>query len=110
MIAPIKTPPRFRAGQLVKHRRYGYRGVVVDFDPFCRAPEQWYQSNATQPDKNQPWYHVLVHGSRTVTYAAQSSLLPDDTCKPVDHPLVEKFFEQFNGEFYVRNDVPWGSF
>ena len=54
MIAPIETPPTFRPVQLVKHRRYGYRGVVVDFDSFCKAPEQWYQANQTQPDQNQP--------------------------------------------------------
>jgi heat shock protein HspQ len=108
MIAPIETPPRFRSGQLVKHRRYGYRGVVVEYDPFCKAPEHWYQANQTQPDQNQPWYHVLVHGTTTVTYAAQTSLLPDDSGQPVDHPLVDKFFTAFEGDGYDRNDVSWG--
>ncbi len=108
MIAPIETPPTFRPGQLVKHRRYGYRGVVVDFDPFCKAPEQWYQANQTQPDRNQAWYHVLVHGTTTVTYAAQTSLLPDDSGLPIEHPLADKYFSEFTGDGYVRNQEPWG--
>ncbi len=56
--APEKDP-LYHPGQIVRHRRYGYRGVVVDSDLTCKADEAWYQSNQTQPDRNQPWYHVL---------------------------------------------------
>ena len=104
MIAPIETPPRLRVGQLVKHRRYGYRGVVVEYDPFCKAPEHWYQANQTQPDKNQPWYHVLVHGAAASTYAAESNL-DDDACRdPIDHPLLTEYYDKFFDGVYVRND------
>ena len=107
MIAPTAPSPSFACGQLVKHRRYDYRGVVVAFDRYCQAPENWYQSNRTQPERNQPWYHVLVHGSGTVTYAAQTSLEPDESDQPIDHPLVDQFFDHFTGESYHRNDRPW---
>ena len=107
MIAPISTPPCFARGQLVKHRRYGYRGVVVEFDPNCRAPEEWYQSNQTQPDRQIPWYHVLVHGGVQITYAAQTSLATDDSNQPVEHPLVGEFFSEFTSHDYVRNEKPW---
>ena len=107
MIAPTSPPARFRLGQLVKHKRYGYRGVVVDYDPVCKAPDEWYYSNQTQPDRNQPWYHVLVDGSSTNTYAAQTSLEADGSITPVRHPLVDVFFTAFTPEGYVRNDKPW---
>ncbi len=71
--APEKDP-LYHPGQIVRHRRYGYRGVVVDSDLTCKADEAWYQSNQTQPDRNQPWYHVLVDGTSNTTYAAQTSL------------------------------------
>jgi heat shock protein HspQ len=99
--------PRFAVGQLVRHVRYGYRGVVVHFDRYCMAPDHWYYGNQTQPDRNQPWYHVLVHGAATVTYAAQTSLTEEDAPEPIDHPLVEKFFSDFTGDRYVRNDAKW---
>ena len=107
MIAPASPPPCFACGQLVKHRRYGYRGVVVEFDPNCLAPDQWYQSNQTQPDRHLPWYHVLVHDTVQITYAAQTSLAADDSNQPINHPLVEQFFSEFTGQAYVRNDTPW---
>ncbi|MFT5049408.1 MAG: heat shock protein HspQ [Chlamydiales bacterium] len=101
------SPARFQPGQLVRHRRYGYRGVVAALDLKCRADEQWYQSNKTQPGRDQPWYHVLVHGSHQTTYAAESSLMPDRTGGEIAHPLVEEFFSEFVHGAYVRNSQPW---
>ena len=66
--------PKFHIGQVVEHKRYGYRGVIVDFDMACQAEDSWYEANQTQPGKDQPWYHVLVHRSNGNTYAAEESL------------------------------------
>ncbi len=97
----------YAPGDLVRHRRYGYRGVVVAVDSSCQASETWYQSNQTQPDKMQPWYHVLVHGAAHTTYAAEENLDADPEGGPVAHPLVEQFFSGFRGNRYVRNETPW---
>lgn len=102
-----KVNAKFKLGQLVRHRKYGYRGVIVDFDAECQADERWYRSNQTQPDRDQPWYHVLVHDSYQVTYAAESSLIQDISDEPVVHPLVTKFFSRFENGHYIRNDHPW---
>ena len=107
MIASVPTQPVFQPGQLVRHRRYGYRGVVVAFDPACLAPDEWYQSNQTQPDRQQPWYHVLVDGARTATYSAQENLEADPEPRPVRHPLVEQFFSSFAQGMYERNERQW---
>ncbi len=97
----------FENGQLVSHRRYGYRGVVVNFDLTCQADEEWYMSNSTQPEKNQPWYHILVHQSQHVTYVAQSSLLLDLSRQEIVHPLLKHFFVAFERGKYIRNSRPW---
>jgi heat shock protein HspQ len=97
----------FAPGDLVRHRRYGYRGLVVAFDLTCGANEEWYQANNTQPGRDQPWYHVLVHGSHQTTYAAQDSLLEEPQPTPIEHPLLETFFSSFEGGRYLRNDRPW---
>lgn len=114
MIA-LNTPPRargddhpvFEPGQLVRHRRYGYRGVVVDRDDACQASDAWYQKNQTQPDRTQPWYHVLVDGSATCTYAASENLVADGSELPIEHPLVPHFFSGFEDGRYIRNDTNW---
>jgi heat shock protein HspQ len=103
----VTSRMRFEPGQVVRHRRYGYRGVVVDADPTCQADEAWYQATRSQPDRDQPWYHVLVHNSMQVTYAAQSNLDTDDSGLEVDHPYVAHFFSEFRDGQYVRNDQPW---
>lgn len=99
--------PLFQPGQLVRHRRYGYRGVVVDYDLTCQADDEWYQSNQTQPERKQPWYHVLVDQSGTTTYPAQSSLQPDEDKQPITHPLLGYFFSHFANGRYIRNSQPW---
>lgn len=99
--------PKFERGQLVRHRRYKYRGVIVDFDLNCQADDSWYYSNQTQPDKNQTWYHVLVHDTDMTTYAAEENLTEDTIMAPINHPLIEYFFEAFNGDSYTRNEKPW---
>ena len=101
--------PLYHPGQIVRHRRYGYRGVVVDFDLICKADGAWYHFDQTQPDRNQPWYHVLVDGSSNTTYAAQTSLEADERSAPIIHPYLEHFFTEFTGDRYVRNDRPWPS-
>lgn len=99
--------PVFEPGQLVCHRRYGYRGVVVERDERCLADDAWYLKNQTQPDRDQPWYHVLVDGTPTCTYAASENLMPDASGLPISHPLLPHFFSGFVNGSYIRNDEPW---
>ena len=99
--------PRFEVGQCVRHDRYGYRGVIVALDLACRAEDGWYKSNRTQPDREQPWYHVLVHDAGHTTYAAQENLEEDPDPQPVSHPCMEIFFDGFDWGHHLRNDTPW---
>ncbi len=100
-------PEAFLPGDLVRHRRYGYRGVIVSVDPECLAEDTWYHSNQTQPSKKQPWYHILVHNSSSTTYSAHSSIEIDPNKAPINHPLLDSYFEDFDAEHYVRNDNFW---
>ena len=99
--------PKYERGQIVRHKRYGYRGVIVDFDLECRANEQWYQSNQTHPDRSQPWYYVLVHDMDGPTYAAQENLQEDLSGRPIEHPAIAQFFSGFVDGRHIRNDQPW---
>ncbi len=96
----------YEIGQLIEHRRYGYRGVVVSVDAACQASQEWYEGNLTQPDRGQPWYHVLVHGGEHSTYVAQENMREDSGGEQVLHPLVATFFVYFSGGRYTpRKDV-----
>lgn len=95
---------KFGVGEVVEHLRYGYRGVVFNYDPVCEADEKWYQHNQTQPDRNQPWYHVMVDGTGHTTYVAESNLKPDDSGDSVEHPLLKQHFPAFfKGRYYTQS-------
>lgn len=100
----MNARPKFTIGQLVCHKLFSYRGVVVDIDRVFSLDEQWYEEMAkTRPPKDQPWYRVLVHDTADETYVAERNLEPDDSGRPIDHPLVEEFFDALEQGHYVRH-------
>jgi heat shock protein HspQ len=93
--------PRFRVGQLVHHKLFDYRGVVVDVHSEYRGTDEWYDEVAkTKPPKDQPWYEVLVNESARVTYVADRNLDLDVTGMPIAHPLIRVFFTEFHRGAY----------
>ena len=87
---------RFSIGQCIHHRLFDYRGVIVDVDPEFLGQEAWYQAMAkTRPPRNEPWYHVLVHDAGRETYVAERNLEADESLEPINHPLVQEYFTQF---------------
>ena len=95
---------RFRPGQLVHHKLFGYRGVVVDVDATFQGTDEWYQAMArTRPPKDKPWYHVLVHDAEHMTYVTERNLQPDLTGEPISHPALDEFFDELRDGLYVRH-------
>ncbi len=98
-----QSPFKFALGQVVHHRQYDYRGVIVGRDDRCRASDEWYFKNRTQPDRDQPWYHVLQHLGLE-TYVAEENLGPDPSGEEVEHPQVTQFFATFqNGRYFPQS-------
>ncbi|MEM9256712.1 MAG: heat shock protein HspQ [Pseudomonadota bacterium] len=96
---------KFAVGQLVSHRLFEYRGVIVDVDATCQASDDWYNQMArSRPPKNRPWYHVLVHDATHMTYVAERNLQVDESAQPIRHPLLEDFFVAFDDGRYISAD------
>ena len=96
--------PKFAIGQLVHHRLFDYRGVVVDIDAAFSLSEEWYERVAkSRPRKDAPWYRVLVGGAAHETYVAEQNLEDDGLGSPIEHPLLGHFFDAFEDGHYVRN-------
>ena len=98
---------KFKSGQIVWHRRYAYRGVIMSADAECAAADEWYERNQTQPAREQPWYHVLVdagtHGA-SETYVAEENLELDAAGGEVRHPMVPLVFPTYrNGQYYRQS-------
>lgn len=97
---------KFSIGELVHHRLFDYRGVIVDVDRNFQATEEWYVLVArSRPPKNKPWYHVLVHGSDHSTYVAEQNLEADEIGEPISHPMTDHFFANFENGRYLRHGL-----
>ena len=99
----------FKTGDIVNHKTYKYRGVIVHQHLTFKGEDKWYLSNQSQPSKHQPWYFVLVDEIQQVTYVAESNLTLDRLGKKVDHAMINLFFSEYDNELkkYIRNEVPW---
>jgi heat shock protein HspQ len=95
---------KFKSGQIIHHKRFGYRGVVICVDECFQGSDEWYEKVApTHPPKDRPWYHVLVDNSAAETYVAERHLEADESNTPVQHPLVNVFFDKLREGRYIRD-------
>lgn len=110
---PRETRPpqvKFRVGQVVKHNRLGYRGVIIGWDEVARAPEQWLKLMHKENIgwRTQPNYALLVdtrdRPAPQITYVPQENISVVKHTK-VLHPSVEDYFEHFDGSQYLPR--PW---
>ena len=98
--------PEFNIGDVVKHRLYQFRGVIVDIDPEFANSEEWYQSipEESRPRKDQPFYHLLAENDEITyeAYVSEQNLLIDDSDEPIKHPLIEEIFSGKRGSSYFK--------
>jgi|TARA_B100000809_G_scaffold211806_1_gene215566 heat shock protein HspQ len=92
----------FEIGQIVHHRLFDYRGVVLDVDPDFQGGEEWYLKMArSRPPKDQPWYHLLVDNSEISTYVAERNLEPSPDLGPIHHRLLERGLMRYEDGHYI---------
>ena len=99
--------PAFCIGDVVRHRLYPFRGVIVDVDPEFDNTEEWYASipEDVRPAREQPFYYLLAENSETYysAYVSQQNLLSDTENGPVNHPDIDDVFDGFEeGRYQLR--------
>ena len=93
---------RFGVGQTVRHKLFGYRGVIFDVDLSFLGTDDWYEKVAgSRPPKDRPWYHVLVHEAEHTTYVAERNLEVDPEDGAIEHPLLDQLFSGRQDGFYL---------
>ena len=89
---------KYSLGQIVKHRKYPFRGAIFDIDPTFSNTEEWWLSipEDVRPTKEQPFYHLFAENAETeyIAYVSEQNLLPDESGKPVRHPQIREMFER----------------
>ncbi|CFX35344.1 Hemimethylated DNA binding protein [Candidatus Filomicrobium marinum] len=89
---------KYNVGEVVRHRHYGFRGVVFDIDPTFDNTEEWLLAipEEIRPDREQPFYHLLAENadSEYIAYVSEQNLVIDQTGTPLRHPQIEELFHQ----------------
>ena len=102
----------YTAGRCIKHRRFGYRGVVVrSADHTCQMHENWCRQmgvDGLRRGRYQPWYHVLVderdRPGAQCCYVCHDNIelwFPvgfDGPLGPISHPEVHDLFTGWHTE------------
>lgn len=113
----------YHVGQVVHHKRYEYKGVIVGWDPACYQSFEWIlamhhiqRSQLVDPQsfisiQSTPHYHVLVdtryRSNNQVTYCIQSNLeliedfsssSSDLSASPIRHNLLDHYFTGYDHE------------
>ncbi|QBY01851.1 heat shock protein HspQ [Rhodophyticola sp. CCM32] len=100
----LKSHAKYNLGQVVRHKKHPFRGVVFDIDPEFSNTEEWYDAipEGSRPSRAQPFYHLLAENDQTyyVAYVSEQNLVPDNTGEPVDHPDLPELFGDFQDGRY----------
>jgi heat shock protein HspQ len=92
---------KFNIGDLVTHKKQGYRAVIIDIDSLFQASGR-YNPLSTQyefANKNL-WYRLLVDESSQETYVKESLLNIDASQNAINNPLVAGHLTHINGEYH----------
>src|SRR5579862_9148982 len=100
---------KFGIGQVVRHRKYPFRGIIYDVDPVFANTDEWWLAipEEVRPRKDQPFYHLFAENADTeyVAYVSEQNLLPDASAAPIRHPQVaQEFVRDEAGDYRPRNN------
>ena len=97
---------KFSIGEVVRHRKHPFRGVIFDIDPTFSNTDEWWESipEKHRPIKEQPFYHLLAENDEITyeAYVSEQNLLMDDSDEPIKHPLIEEIFSGKKGSTYFK--------
>jgi heat shock protein HspQ len=100
----LKTRAKYHLGQVLRHRKHPFRGVVFDVDAMFSNTDEWYENipEDSRPNKDQPFYHLLAENDQSyyVAYVSEQNLMPDETGEPVEHPDLAEMFGAFEDGRY----------
>jgi heat shock protein HspQ len=97
---------KYNLGQIVRHRKHPFRGVVFDVDPVFSDTEEWYNSIPAEqrPDRNQPFYRIFAENAESyyTAYVSEQNLVADYSGVPVEHPdLVQMNAGLYDGQYEI---------
>ncbi|KAF9638547.1 F-box domain cyclin-like protein [Lasiodiplodia theobromae] len=91
---------KFRVGDCFKHKRYHYYGVIVGWDPYCNAGDDWMHAmniDGLPNGRNQAFYNVLCEDSSS-RYVAEENIQVTSDPPPdfLSNKLAGRYFRRWD--------------
>lgn len=110
---PHLRTAKFPIGKAVRHRRFGFCGVIFDVDPEFNNSEEWYESipKDVRPSREQPFYHLFAVNpedqSPYIAYVSEQNLesVPQGEEAEIAHPAIEQYFSGLQDGVFVARDI-----
>ncbi|CAF4975092.1 unnamed protein product, partial [Rotaria sp. Silwood1] len=100
---------KYRVGQVIRHKIYGYRAVIIGWDEIASAPDQWLDEHHHEhPEfRTQPNYSVLLD---TRDRRAHKTYIPQEHIEVIKNTKIvnaqlSDYFSFFDGVQYIMQ--PW---
>ncbi|XP_078486098.1 uncharacterized protein LOC100178877 [Ciona intestinalis] len=103
---PRAKQVKYRVGQVVTHKLYGYRGVIVGWDDHCKAPDLWIRRmHGDRPTwQTQPNYAILVderdRKDSQTTYVVEENIEVVRNTR-IKHKQIYDYFDEYDGAQYL---------
>jgi hemimethylated DNA binding protein len=108
-----KPKIKFSLGQVVKHKLYDYRGVIVAWDHKPRVDvSNWDGLQNVENPQNQPFYHIIPDekdcfrafgGPRSFRYVCQANV---ELCEPAQLTVDDLNAQQWKWDAVQRSYIP----
>ncbi len=85
---------KFNIGDVVLHKKQGYRAVIIDIDPLFQASGRYNPQAEKRAFAHQnPWYRLLVDETNQMTYVEEPLLLADPEAEknPMKNTRIEEY-------------------
>ena len=87
--SPRPIDVQYRVGQVIKHKIFNYRAVIIGWDERPKAPKGWFEGAVPDSELakhvNQPFYSVLID---TRDRAPQTTYVPSSNIELLPHNRV----------------------
>ncbi|ABF13859.1 heat shock protein HspQ [Candidatus Palibaumannia cicadellinicola] len=88
---------KFGIGQQVRHKLFGYLGVIIDVDPEYSLDKPYIDKIAADDSlRTAPWYHVVMEdedGKPVHTYLAEAQLGYEAFLEHPEQPTLDELAE-----------------
>jgi len=116
LVPRVKNPEiKFRIGDILWHKEFGWRGVVYGWSERCEIGEEWLKQNNALDKKDFPFYNLLCndgkfrYGSQLTHERVEGPLQFIEDINPTDLRMAQRhldmYFHSFSNEegAYIPN-------